>query len=245
MESFYHTYQSMPNNRKIFYTFLTFAVFLFFSQRINHIFALVIVIIVIGWVFSSDTFHQENILSFENEKLDFLNSLLYTDSYATINDDFNIKPPDYGSHLDKDNQIVDFYYHLRDYFNYNQTAFRKSLLNTNILLGIENFINHLDYAPKNIHEYLESAELEYKEALNNMHTVIFNIPSTRITNYTFNNSLKNLEYLLIQHLDNIKNLVKKKFDTCEISNTSKPIHDYYADPNDQKSKGYSMNYSLY
>ena len=168
--------------------------------------------------------------------------------YVTIsklNDDFIIRPPVYGSYLENDIALVDFYERLSDYSNYNLPSYRKSLLNTNNLLGIEHFVNHSDYSVKSPHQYLEQAEIEYKEALNNMHSLIYSIPTTYITHYTFNNSMQKLEHLLIQHLDNIKNLAKRQFDQCDLNIYSKPIHDYFATPNDQKDKGYSMNFSLY
>jgi len=248
MQHYYQAYRAMPNNRKVFYLALIFFLFVFFVKSfidVNHIFALMIVLVAVGLFLSSDLAIQAENENVENEKLHFMNSLLYTDSYSEINDEFYIRPPVYESYLDRDNQIIEFYYRLRDYANYNLPSFRKSLMNTNTLLGIENFVNNLDYAPKKPVQYYEQAKIEYREALNNLHTLIYSIPSTRITNYTFNNSLKNLEFLLMQHLDNIKNLAKLHFDQCEMSVNSQPIHDYTANPNDTNSKGYNMNYSMY
>ena len=248
MDKYYELYHSLPSNRKIMYPLIMLFIFLFFSRlfiNLNHIFSLLFTVIIIAWIMTGDSFNQLHEATKESVQKDYLDGMIYADNYDSINDDHIIRPPIFGSHLVDDPKIMDYYYRLKDYANYNLPSYRKSLLNSNNLLGIENFINHLDHAIKKPHQLLEQAETEYKEALNNMHSVIYSIPSTRFTNYTFNNSLQNLELILIQHLDNIKNLAKLKFDVCEISTESKPIHDYFAEPNDQKSKGYSMNFSMY
>lgn len=235
-------------NRKLFYIALSIFLFIFLSKfifHISHLFALLVIVIIVGWLLTSDSLFQKNVLESQAAKITHLNNLLYIDSYGTINDDFIIRPPVYGSYLENDIALVDFYERLSDYSNYNLPSYRKSLLNTNNLLGIEHFVNHSDYSVKSPHQYLEQAEIEYKEALNNMHSLIYSIPTTYITHYTFNNSMQKLEHLLIQHLDNIKNLAKRQFDQCDLNIYSKPIHDYFATPNDQKDKGYSMNFSLY
>jgi len=241
-------YESMPMNRRVFYISLIIFLFIFLSKfcfSISHVFALLVIVIIVGWLMLGDVWFQSVLTANEAEKIEHLNALLFTDSYGNINDEFIIRPPVYGSYLEKDIGLVNFYYELNDYANYSLTSFRKSLLNTNNLLGIEHFVNHSDYTAKTPYQYLEQAETEYKEALNNMHTLIYSLPSTHITYYTFNNSLQKLEHLLIQHLDNIKNLAKRAFDHCDLNIHSKPVHDYYAAPNDRKDKGYSMNYSMY
>jgi len=248
MDHYYQIYQSLPMNRKLFYISLLIFSFIFLSKfifHIGHIFALLVTLLIMAWLITGDSWFQNLQLTDANDKLTFLNNFLSTDSYGMIGDDFGIQPPLFGSYLDKDPTIIDFYFTLSDYSNYNLPSFRKSLLYTNNLLGIENFVNHTDYAVKKPQEYLDQAETAYKEALNNMHSLIFSLPSTTITYYTFNNSLQKLEHLLIQHLDNVKNLAKRQFDQCDLNIDSKPIHDYFASPDDRKEKGYSMNYSMY
>jgi len=235
-------------NRNFFYIAISIFLFIFLTKfifHISHLFALLVIAIVLGWVIYNDNWHQTVSDEGRAEMIKHLNDLLYTDSYTTINDDFIVRPPVYGSYLENDMALVNFYERLSDYSNYNLPSYRKSLLNANNLLGIEHFVNHSDYSVKSLHQYLEQAEVEYKEALNNMHSLIYSIPTTYITHYTFNNSMQKLEHLLIQHLDNIKNLAKRQFDQCDLNIHSKPIHDYFAAPNDQTEKGYSMNFSLY
>lgn len=248
MESYYQVYQSLPENRKIMYPLIILFIFLFLSRiliNLNHIFSLLISVLIVMWLITNDAFNQVERVAEESEQTNYLQGILQIDSYDTINDDHIVRPPVFGYHLDKDYKITDFYYRLRDYANFNISSYKKSMFNSNNLLGLEEFVNHLDHSIKNPQQILEQAEVEFRDALNNLHSLIYSIPSTKLTNYTFNNALKKLEFLLIQHLDNIKNLAKLKFDTCQLNCDSKPIHDYHAYNNDNKSKGYSQHFSVY
>lgn len=245
IRDFYAVFQSLNNERQLFYIVGVCWIFYIFYMS-NPTFALLLAVVVGGWMLSGDAGMMEAIGDLENEKLDFLNGLLYLDSYNLVGEDYQVKPPGIdGSYLNKDSDLIDLFYQFRDYANYNLPSYRMALVQSNALLGIEEFISGTDYCKKKPHEWVEHAEMTFREVMNQIHTFVYSLPTTRVQNYLKERFSKSVELVLMQHFDNIKNWAKKKFDNSEINIESSPIHDYYARPNDTGSKEYSRHYSIY
>ncbi len=134
-------------------------------------------------------------LIIEEAKLDFLNSMIYNDE----SDYYDKK-----SYLSMDPKIIDFYYNLKDYIDFNLSAYRKSLESTNNLLNIEYDMQNFIRYPAQL---FDTALLEYKEALNNLQSVIYKLPSNIVSNERFNDSLLQLKQLLNVHLNKLSTII--------------------------------------
>lgn len=241
-----HTlFHALSDDRKLFYIVLVSLIFYLFYNK-SSVFTLLLIVMICGWLLSHDYGTIEAHTDLENEKADFLNTMLYLDDFNLAGQDYIVTPPGInGSYILKDDDLKNIFYQYQDYSNYNLPSYRMALININTLLGIEEFISGNDYCKKQPHQWVESAEFAYREAMNQIHTFVYSLPTTRVQNYLKDKFVKSVDLLLMQHYDNIKNIAKEKFNVSEINIHSKPIHDYYARDNDTKTIDYSPNYSIY
>ena len=148
--------------------------------------------------------------------------------------------------MNNDRDIVNIYYAYRDYGNYNTPSFRKSLINANTLLGIEVLVNKLATCNSHLNDYVKFAETEYKDALNNMHSLIHNLSATTVgQQYLFNNGLKNLKRILLKRFDNIKRKIDLLLLSRDIKTDNPPTDDYETLIDDTHSVGYNPHFSLF
>lgn len=170
-----------------------------------------------------------------HKKVEFLNSIIY---------DGNEEPFENESFLELDPKIVDFYYKNRWYIDYNLTSYRKSLEASNNLLRItHNLKNNLMRDPEQLYE---NAYIEYKEALNNLHSSIYKMISQTVNDDIFNDNLTILKTLLHKHIFELQKYVIKcgynKYN-INISSIINPTNIEYKD--DTKTKTYSPHYSFF
>ena len=134
-------------------------------------------------------------------------------------------------HFAHDPNVIDLYYNIREYYEYNHDAFVKSMRNVNTILRIlaDSEICLKDGCYRN----LSIARDKYKNALNHLQSLVYMIPAVK------NNIIKNkqrkaieqLQLILIRHLETIrKNCPHDKF----------PYDDWFttgmAEPKEQYSK---------
>jgi len=191
---------------------------------------IVILSAIIIYFYITNTNINEN-----KKKIDFLNSIIYNG---------NEEPFETKSYLDLDKNIVNFYYNNKWYIDYNLSAYRKSLECTNNLLEIVyNLRNNLMKDPEQLYE---NAYIEYKDALNNLHSSIYKMISQTINNDIFNDNLLILKNLLKKHIDDIQKYVIK----CGYNKYSINIYSIINPTNlecknDMNTKTYSSNYSFF
>ncbi len=206
---------------KVRHFYIPVLVFIFFrilgySTTINFIFAL----IAFAYVFY--THH-----TFRVKKREFLENLMYNDE---------IEPYNIQSYLNMDDELVDFFYDNKDYVDYNLNAYREALENCNNLLKMEfQIFQHAVYPT----QLLTVARQQKEKALNNLHSIIHQLPSTEVSNDTFNNNLTTLKSMLEKHIREMEKRVSKK----DLNIFSDP------DPtkleNDIYTKDYSKYYSFF
>jgi hypothetical protein len=170
-----------------------------------------------------------------NKKILFLNNIIYNGE----EEPFNLE-----SYLELDHEIVNFYYENRWYINDNLRSYRKSLKATNNLLRIKYNLNeNLMIYPENLYK---NAYIEYKEALNELHSSIYKMTSHRINNEIFNDNLKKLERILKKHIDEIqKKIIKCGYNKYDINIWSIINPTNIEKENDIKTKNYSPHYSFF
>ncbi len=170
-------------------------------------------------------------MNIEDEKLSFLNSIIYNDE---------TEPYHNPSYLHLDPKIAEFYYDHKEFIDYNLTAFRQSLENTNNVLQLswetENKVKYPE-------QFFENALMHYREALNNWHSIIHRLPSDRISNYKFDDSLVNLRRMLLHHIQVIRKRLQIAYNKYDINIYSKP--NTMELESDIKTKEYSPMYSFF
>jgi len=165
--------------------------------------------------------------TFRIYKREFLENLMYNSE---------IEPYNIQSYLNMDDELVDFFYENKDYIDYNLNAYRCAVENCNNLLHLEFQIFQHSIYPTQL---LSVAKEEKQKALNHLHSIIHKLPSTYVSNTTFNNNLTTLDAMLDRHIREMRKRVDKK----DLSIYSDPDFDKLE--NDIYTKDYSKYYSFF
>jgi hypothetical protein len=123
----------------------------------------------------------------------------------------NIKPeiPKIKSRMDKD--IIDLVFSIQDFYIYNPEAFEEMADNINNFLTIHDFIfNNEPFCEL----YYEIAESKKNNAINALHSIIFNLPNDNDAIDKLNRAHKRLDTILTKHLNEI-------YDKCHYKLTLK------------------------
>jgi hypothetical protein len=142
--------------------------------------------------------------------------------------------------------IVQFFYNIREYSQYNISSYINSLIYSNNVIAY-------DYQTKlglsNGYENYTVAIEEVRKALNELNSVIYNLPSSIVTYNKFGDSIKMLHSLLNQHITNMANIFKDKNKTTDINLHNMPDNfydDYFQiSANDTREKGYISTFNMY
>jgi hypothetical protein len=90
---------------------------------------------------------------------------------------------------------------------------------------------------------------ESKKALNELNSIIYNLPSTKVSYIKFNKSIKTLHKLLNRHILDMSILLKNKNKQIEIDMFKMPdnFYDEYfsINSNDTKTNNYMSIYNMY
>lgn len=234
----------------IIYILIIFIIFNFLSRfniRLNDIFSLFISIIILYFLIKGNFKNFSNYTKLKDIQLDFLHKLIFENEYSyALKDDFLIKPHNEKTYLYTDPLIIDFFYNIKDVSQYNITSFTKSIIHCNNILG-------LCYEAKIglNREYFnyETIILESKKALNELNSVIYNIPSSIIIFNKFRNSMLMFQKLLNQHIYDIGLLFKSNNNLDDINLYKRPDNFYdeyfFISPNDTKTENYHSVYNMY
>lgn len=235
----------------LIYILIVFLIFNFcskFNIRLNDIISLLISIIVIYFLIRTNFKKFTDYTKLKEIQLEFLHKLIFeNDQFSfALKDDFIIKPKKDKTYLYTDSLLIDFFYNIREYSQYNITSFARCIIHCNNILG-------LCYQAKiGINrEYLnyETIIYETKLALNELNSVIYNTPSNLISFNKFRNSILTLHKLLNQHIYDIGLLFKSKNKLEDINLYKRPDNFYdeyfFISPNDTETKNYISVFDMY
>jgi hypothetical protein len=249
----YDIYTKIPKSNIIIYIFIVFIVFNFISRleiRLNEIMTFLVSVILIYILLKKDYSEFIKYTNVKKSQLDFLHKLIFNDTdvdYAKVADIF-LKPAGHNekSFLYLNPLIVEFFYNLRNYSQINISAYVDSIIHSNNVIGLsyESTIgidrNYLNY---------ELAIEETKKALNNLNSMIYNIPSTKLTYNRLEEGTKILHSLLNKHISDMAVIFKNDNKMGEMSIYKKPdgFYDMYfkIGDDDTKTEDYMSVYNLY
>jgi hypothetical protein len=209
----FNVINTIPRYKIIYYIFIVLLIYAFFKDRairLNEIFIFLISVILIYFLIQKDYI---NFIQFTDNKkiqIKFLEKMMFsTNNYEkeiiggqslTLNDYTTNK-----SYLYYDSIIVEFYYNIRDFINYDISSYINSLKSTNNLLQISFQSKNLKQRLK---ENYEEAIIEKNKALNYLSYSTFTIPIHDTSYKKYKESINILHQRLNAHIENISILFK-------------------------------------
>lgn len=164
---------------------LILAVFQYLSIGVNIILGIFFAILLILYLNSKNQFQEKNLKEIYDNKVNLIRP----------------KP----KHLQRYPKFVDFVFAIQDFYSYNVPAY-------------ENMIDFIDYVIELYEESINdnsTAGFNYglvdnarKESVNNLHSIIFDIPSNNIIINKLNDSIDKLNELIYDILDELYSLHK-------------------------------------
>lgn len=209
----FNVINTIPRYKIIYYIFIVLLIYAFFRDRtirLNEIFIFLVSVILIYFLIQKDYI---NFIQFTDNKkiqMKFLEKMMFsTNNYEkeiiggeslTLND-YTISK----SYLYYDSIIVEFYYNIRDFINYDISSYINSLKSTNNLLKISFQSKNLKQRLK---ENYEEAIIEKNKALNYLSYSTFTIPIHDNSYKKYKESINILHQRLNAHIDNMSILFK-------------------------------------
>jgi hypothetical protein len=167
--------------------------------------------------------------------------------YAKLNN-IIIKPigSDQKSYLYLNPLIVEFYFNIREFSQYNISSYVNSVIYANNVIG-------LSYQSKiglnRTYLNYESAIENTQKSLNELNSVIYNLPSSKESYNKFDESIRILHSLLNKHIEEMALLFKNENKVKDISINSMPdnFYDSYfkISSNNTKTAGYISTFDMY
>ena len=238
-----------PKYNLIIYIFISMICFNFYQRfeiTAKEIFILIIVCIIIYTLIHYNFYNFKNFLDDKKIELDYIHKIIFNNKkfiVASKNYKFQkINTP--ISYLHINPLLIQFYFDIKDFMDYNESAYINSILAANDLLGFDfqsrlglnnNFLNY------------QVAIDKLKISLNELNTLIYSIDSDQILINKFQDSISILHKILNQHLLNISNLSKKNNKNLHIYNYPNNFYDEYfhISPNDLKTNNYQSTFNLF
>ena len=198
------------NNKNIlYYLFFIIIIFLFIDKikiSLNHIFSLIITMVLIYYLLNHNLNNQKNYYSTKNKQINFLNKFLINNQVElNYNLDNKLYTKKYLSYFYLDPFLVDFLYSIKELVNYNSKNYGQVLLNCNNILNIK---NDTELGLNNIEQNYQTAILEKKKALNSLESMIISIPNNSVFDKKLENAVNSLELILNKHINFILKIIK-------------------------------------
>ena len=182
-----YTFAERLSNATTFQYVLIIVVFLFFFNfktiGLNIILALILAVIYIMYIHSKS---ETEVLHEEREK-------------ELKHDSIKPKPEEFEG-LD---DIVNFVYSIQDMYDFNPLSFEEMIDNIDALLKIRNLLKR---GVKNCDYYYQIAESKKNNALNAFHSIIFQLPTSKLLIDKLTRAHKRMETVLNRYINELYDL---------------------------------------
>lgn len=244
-------FEKIPKYNIIIYIFLIFLIFNFVSKltiRSNEVLVFLISTLLIYFLVNKDYSDFINYTNNKKLQLDFLNKLIFNnENYTLASKNYSLNMTSENiSYLHLNPLIVQFFYNIRAYKDYNISAYINSILSANTIIGLDFQSNiginrtYLNY---------ELATEETKKSMNELNSMIYNAPSTIVSFNKLNDSLSILHKLLNQLLINMATKFKNDNKLNDINLNRMPDNFYdayfFISADDTKTKEYMSAFNMY
>lgn len=244
----------MPGYYIVIFIFISFLIYFVYSKlniRLNDILIFLIIVLFFYVMLKANSKIFYNFIKEKDVKLNFLHKLMFNSKNWTnhnTNNNINILPSGYfkKSYLYLNPNIIDLYYNIRDYSQYNVEAYVNSLIHTNNVLKLSYEAKKLQ---NNDYNNYTIAIDEMNKSLNEFSTFVYNAPLTGSSYKKIHSSILVLRSLLSGELEDMDIIFKNNNKTEELNINSYP-DDFYdinflISPNDVKDINYLPNYNIY
>jgi len=249
----YDIISKVPKYNIVIYILIIFLIYNFVGRlniRLNEILVTIISIILIYLLLKRDYTQFIKYTIDKKTQLNFLHALMfdkYTWDYEKENN-LLVKPltANNKSYLYLNPVLVEFFYNIREYSQYNISSFVNCLLHCNNVIGFDYQAKiGLSYSYDNY----QTAILEIKKALNELNSVIYSLPSSLAGYNKFKDSVNILHGILNQHLIDMSIIFKNNNKLSEMNINSMPDNFYDSNfvinPNDMKTRDYISVFNVY
>jgi hypothetical protein len=247
----YDIIDKLPKYNIIIYIFIItiiYAIISRFQIRLNEILTFLFCLLVIYLLINKDYKEFIKYTQYKKDQLNFLHKLMFNNNWEYAKHNSIISKPNKNkkSYLYLNPVIVELFYNIREYSQYNVSSYVNSLLHCNNVLGIEYEANiGLD------RDYLnyEMAVQETKKALNELNSIVYNLPLDKISYKKLKESTTLLHELLNKNIKNISILCKNDNKKTEINMFSMPDNfydDYFIiSSDDTKTSDYHSTFNMF
>jgi len=247
----YDILYKIPKYNIIIYIFLIAIIYNFINRlkiRLNEILTFLCCLLIIYLLIKKDYTEFIKYTQYKKSQLNFLHKLIFNKEweYAKHNS-ILIKPTgSEKSYLYLNPVIVELFYNIREYSQYNISSYINSIIHCNNVIAIE-YQSRIGLDK----EYMnyEMAIGETKKALNELNSVIYNLPLTKLNYTKLKDTIKTLHSLLNKHIQVIGELFKNDNKVNDINMFSMPdsfYDDYFLImANDTYTYEYNSTYNLY
>lgn len=249
----YDIISKLPKYNIIIYIIIIFIIYNFVGRleiRLNEILVWIICIVLIYILLKKDYTQFIKYTISKKIQLNFLHKIMFEDytwSYETESN-LLVKPisQDNKSYLYLNPVLIEFFYNIREYSQYNQSSYVHCLLHCNNVIGF-------DYQSKiglsfEYSNYQVAIE-EKNKALNELNTIIYSLPNSLIAYNKFKDSVNILHQILNKHIENMAILFKNNNRITEINLYSMPDNFYdsnfFISSNDTETRDFKPIFNVY
>jgi hypothetical protein len=250
-DNIYNILYKIPKYNIIIYIFLITLIYGFINRlkiRLNEILTFLFSVLIIYLLIKKDYTEFIKYTQLKKSQLNFLHKLIFNKgwSYAKHNNLIMKPTGNEKSYLYLNPVIVELFYNIRQYSQYNISSYINSIIHCNNVLGL--YYEAKIGIDKTYMNY-ELAIEESKKALNELSSTIYNIPLTKSSYVKLNESVKILHELLNKNIKSMSELFKNENKINDINMFSMP-NNFYDDyffimSNDTKTRDYNSTYNIY
>jgi hypothetical protein len=247
----YDILYKIPKYNIIVYILLIAIIYNFINRlkiRLNEILTFLFCILIIYLLIKKDYTQFIGYTKYKKYQLNFLHSLIFNKNWEyASNNNLLFKPiGNQKSYLYLNPVIVELFYNLRLYSQFNISAYVNSIIHCNNVIGVE---HQAKIGIDRIFLNYEIAVEEAKKALNELNSMIYVIPLDKKAYIKLRTSMSILHELLNKHIKNIADLFKNDNKVNELNMFTMPnnfFDDYFViSPNDTKTREYNSTFNMY
>lgn len=248
----YQILDQIPNYNIVYYFFIIAGIFFilnFYDIKIKHVFILLICILVIGYLIQKDFGDFNTYISHKKDQLRFINKLCFDgEIYKNYgpSDDMNIFPSIQKSYIYRNPLIVEFYYNIREFTQYNLSSYVASVLHTNNVMRLH---NNVKIGLDNPYQNLDIMKSEMTKSLDALESTIYNTPEVPIALNKLKNAVNALQSLLLNYIVEVEQICQKKNKDDGVNYYIKPDDQlnsqFEVSANDTNTRDYNPAYNLF
>lgn len=248
----YQILEQIPKGNLVHYIYIIailFFLFSFYEIKLNHILVLLLSILIIGYLIQKDFGDFNQYTSQKKDQLKFLNRLCFDGQHWRNfgpKNDMNIKPMVKESYLYLNPLVVEFFFNIREFTQYNMSAYVDCVLHVNHVMKLHQDIKQ---GLENPFANLDLAKEEIASSLNSLESIIYKLPISVVSDHKYSHSVKILQSILTKYTIEMEQMcqrINKKRGYNAITKPDDQLNSSFdVSPNDTTTRDYNASYDLF